>query len=246
VCPGREWCNLAAVNNVGNSFSLPFKDPSWFSTFLVIGLIALIPIAGWINLTGWMLATLDNYRQGRAQLPPAGFQYIGRGANVFIVGLIYGLALAVIIGVPFVLVLLATLGTSIQNGATGDYSSANPSLAFFPVWSGGILLVTIVEYLFLPAVVIQTERHGIAGGLNVAAIFNMAAANWKSSLLAAVLIYAAGFIGGLGIYACCVGILVSYPYAAAVVAGILRYYEAGFENPGPVPPPVAGPPPAAA
>ena len=83
-----------------------------------------------------MLATLDNHG-GSGPPPPAGFHYIGRGANVFVVGLIYGLILAVIIGVPFVLILLATLGTTIQNGANGDYSSASPSLALFPSGAAG-------------------------------------------------------------------------------------------------------------
>jgi hypothetical protein len=73
----------------------------------------------------------------------------------------------------------------------------------------------------------------------------MALANWKNSLLAAVLIYAAYFIGGLGIYACCVGILVTYPYSIAVVGGILRYYEASFET-ATIMPPTAGPPTAPA
>jgi hypothetical protein len=230
------------VHNVGNSFSLPFKDPSWFSKFVVIGLISLIPIVGWLNMTGWMMATLDNYRQGRVELPPGNFDYIGRGANVFIVGLVYGLLIGVIIGVPFVLILLGTIGAGVAGSSTGDYSAVNPSFALFPLWSGGILVISVVEYLFLPAVVLQTDRHGIGGGLNIAAVFRMAGANWKNSLLAAVLIYAAYFIGSFGIYACCVGILVSYPYAIAVTAGILRFYEASFEAAPGVMPQAPGPP----
>jgi hypothetical protein len=220
---------LAAVENVGNSFSLPFKDSNWFSTFLVMGLILLIPIVGWINMTGWMLATLDNYRQGRSQLPPAGFEYIGRGANVFIVGLVYALILGVIIGAPIALVVISTVGAGVAAGNTGAYSVSPAFAAMTPLWGGGLMLLSVVEYVFLPAVIIQTERGGIGGGLNVAAVFRMAAASWKNSLVAGLLVYAAYFIGGLGFYACCVGIVVSYPYATAVVAGILRYYEASFE-----------------
>lgn len=229
------------MHNVGNSFSLPFKDPNWFSTFIVIGLIALIPIVGWLNMTGWMLATLDNYRQGRAQLPPGGFQYIGRGANVFVVGLVYGVLIAALIIGPVFLVVLTTTGASLSAGNNGDLAAANPMFALFPLWGGGLLVVSLAEYFFLPAVIIQTERHGIGGGLNIMQVFNMALANWKNSLLAAVLVYAAYFIGGLGIYACCVGLLVSYPYSVAVVAGILRYYEATFETAAAIPP-TAGPP----
>ncbi|MDQ6747471.1 MAG: DUF4013 domain-containing protein [Candidatus Dormibacteraeota bacterium] len=230
------------MTNVGNSFGLPFRDPEWFSKFLVTGLIFLIPIVGWINLTGWMLATLDNYRQGRVELPPAGFHYIGRGANVFVVGLLYALAIAAVLLVPMGLVVLAAMGSQLSTPAA-PYAGAPPSAfgALAPLWGGGGMLVGIVGYIFMPAVIINTERGGIGGGLNVGAVWQMAAASWKNSLVAGLLIYAAYFIGGFGIYACCVGIIVSYPYATAVVAGILRYYEASFEA-TPYVAPTAGPP----
>ncbi|HEV1998415.1 MAG TPA: hypothetical protein VGR61_09845, partial [Candidatus Dormibacteraeota bacterium] len=58
---------------------------------------------------------------------------------------------------------------------------------------------------------------------------------WKNSLIAAVLIYAASYVGVLGVFACCVGLLVTYPYSVAAIAGIIRYYEATFEPPQQVP-----------
>jgi hypothetical protein len=234
------------MTNVGNSFSLPFKDPQWFSKFLVIGLIMLIPIVGWINMTGWMLATLDNYRQGRTDLPPAGIHYIGRGANVFIVGLVYGVVIALIFLVPLTLLLLALMAPGLSAGIPPDTLGTSPALvAMSPVLGGGGLVIGIIEYTFLPAVVLNTERGGIGGGLNVVAVWRIAAANWKHSLIAGLLIYVAYFIGGFGVYACCVGLVVTFPYSTAVVAGILRYYEATFEPVQAVPPP-AGPPTALA
>lgn len=209
------------MGNVANAFSLPFKTPGWFPRLLVIGLITLVPVIGWMNTTGWMLATLDNYRRGVAELPPAGFQYIGRGAALFLVQLVYAILIAIVLVVP---VFLLTVGTAgLRGGPSGG--------GFNGSFTGIAQLVSLAEYTFLPAVVLGTERGGIPGGFNFPEIWRMASSNWKNSLLAAILIYAAGYVGFLGFFACCVGLLVSYPYSVAVVAGIIRFYEATFEPP---------------
>jgi len=111
------------MQNVGNSFSLPFKSANWLSTFLVMGLISLIPIVGALAMTGWMLTLLDNYRQGRTDLPPAGFQHIGRGVNVFVVQLVYGLVLAVLLVGPFVFFIFVGAAAGAGN-ATGRWRRA--------------------------------------------------------------------------------------------------------------------------
>ena len=66
---------------------------------LLMGLISLIPIVGQIVMLGWMLAALDNLRAGHQVLPPAGFSYIGRGVNLFVVYVVYGIALLGVFGI---------------------------------------------------------------------------------------------------------------------------------------------------
>src|SRR5712692_7411586 len=61
-----------------------------------MGLILLIPIVGGIDGLGWMLVTLDRLRAGEEKLPPANFDYLGRGAPLFVVFLVYYLGLALI------------------------------------------------------------------------------------------------------------------------------------------------------
>src|SRR5512135_138762 len=103
----------------GDAFGWAFKDPRWFGKFLIIGLIFLIPVVGWINAVGWMLACCDHRRQGYAVLPEAGFQYVGRGVNVFVVVLIYGL----VIGVVLALLIGVLVGTSAAVGAVGGQNA---------------------------------------------------------------------------------------------------------------------------
>src|SRR5258708_17778623 len=111
------------MQNVGNSFGLPFRSPGYFGTLVLMGLIGLIPIVGWINSLGWMLAIVDNYRSGRTDLPPAGFPYIGRGATLFLVVLVYALIIGTIFAVPFFAILAGSVASARAPHATPGSSA---------------------------------------------------------------------------------------------------------------------------
>jgi hypothetical protein len=229
------------MENVGNAFSLPFRSPSWFGTFALMGLIGIIPIVGQMALLGWTLTLLDNYRRGVVDLPPAGFQYIGRGVNLFLVLLVYGIILVLIIGVPLVFLFAGSMLAVNSGGTASSYSSAMAGSGF-SVYIGTIQLVALVLYLFYPAVIVATERGGIAAGLNPAQVVKVASVKWSNTLVAGLLIYVGFFLAQLGIIACCIGIIFTLPYGYAVLAGVVRYYEASLEGPTAVPPPQPPPP----
>jgi len=85
------------MQNVGNSFSLPFRSKNWLGIFAIQGLIGLIPIVGQMALYGWTLRQLDQYRQGRDDLVPAGF-HLSRGVNIWVVSLIWSLP-SILVGI---------------------------------------------------------------------------------------------------------------------------------------------------
>jgi hypothetical protein len=239
VWPARvRWCTVAAMPNIGNSFSLPFRSPAWFGTFALMGLIFLIPIVGQIAMLGWTLALLDNYRRGLVDLPPAGFQYLGRGLNLFVVFLVYAVLIGVILGVPILLLGFGSLYAARSDAAPGSALLGGGLSATI----GLAQLFQIVTYLFYPAVVVATERGGIAGGLNPAQVLAIASTRWSNTIIAGLLIYAGFFLGGLGIVACCIGIIFTIPYGYAVLAGVVRFYEASLEGPATTPPPQPPPP----
>src|SRR2546429_388909 len=94
------------MDRVGDAFVWPVRDPEWPGKLLIIALTLLIPIVGAINGLGWMLATLDRLRAGEERMAPANLSYIGRGAQLFVVQLAYGLAvaaMALVIYLPAVL-----------------------------------------------------------------------------------------------------------------------------------------------
>ncbi len=78
-----------------------------------------------------------------------------------------------------------------------------------------------------PAIVLAVDQGGIGGGFGVAAVFRRFAAHPASTLIAGLMLIAAGFIGSLGAYACIVGIALTVPYSLAMEAWIVRSYELG-------------------
>lgn len=229
------------MQGIANSFSLPFKTRGWFGTFALQGLITLIPIVGQMATYGWALRQLDVYRQGRTELVPAGF-HVGRGINVWVVWTVWSLpslAIGVLVFLTIVPAMLTAFSNLPQPDANGVYPGGTPSLGpgFYSAMAGintlsGLSgLYGLALALFYPAIWLATERNGIAGGLNPALIWSLASRGWGNTIVAAICIYAGAILGGLGILACCVGIIFSLPYTYAVLAGVLRYYEYSFEAP---------------
>jgi hypothetical protein len=209
------------VSGVADSLSWPFQDPGWFSKIVVQGLIAIIPIVGWISLAGWLMLTIDNYRAGRRELPRAGF-HLERGIAYFVVALVWG----IVLHIPQ-FILLAASG---RNGGL---------LALAQLFNFAGSIATI---LVTPALVLATYRAGFAGGFDIGGIWQMLMANPGNTLLAAVMIFVANFIGGLGVIACCIGLIVTIPYSIAVTAGIVTWFEQA-SGPSAAPPYAAPPPP---
>ena len=209
------------MTSLGDSFTWPFQDQNWPSKILIQGLIALIPIVGSIALLGWLFITVDNYRAGRRELAPIGF-HLERGFALWVVLIVY----IVVLGLP----------GGIVNGV-GVASENDRALAAL----GGLLyLAAYLLLLFLaPAIFLNTYRAGFSGGFDVAGIWQLAIGDPNPTLLAALMILVANVIAPLGFALCCIGLIFTVPYAAAIQAGVLTWYERELAGPatGPAPPP---------
>ena len=217
------------MDRVADGFVWPVRDPEWLSKVLVTGLILLIPIVGAINGIGWMLATLDRLRAGEERLAPANFSHLARGVNVFVVQLGYGIGVALVAGVVYLpAVLLAT-----TQGSSSSANAAAIGLSLFLsfVAFGLATLGSLGLYFATPAFVLETDRRGIGGGFDLRAVWHRARLNLTNTLIAGLMLIAAGFIGSLGTVVCFVGVVFTAGYALAVQAWILRCYEVGSQPP---------------
>lgn len=210
------------MSRIGDAFVWVFRDPDWLGKVAVMGLILLIPVVGGINGLGWMLATLDRLRAGDERLPAANFDYIGRGFQLFVVYLVYYLALAVvtvIFYVPAVLV-LSSQGRGQANPALVAVGIALIFAALAIVTLGGLALA-----FASPAIVLAVDRGGISAGLQPRAIVDRTRVSVVNTLIAGLMLIAAGLIGQLGSVACFIGVVFTTAYALTMQAWIIRSYE---------------------
>jgi hypothetical protein len=185
------------------------STPDWFTRVVVTGLIGLIPIVGTINLLGWTLAATDMVRSGWKELPPAGFQHLERGVAPFVVGLVYGFALFFILGfLVLFTVLLATSGRA--------YAIA-VAIVFVVLIFLLLLAWWLISLYLYAAVLLASDRLGIAKAIDPRRLFALARANHDVSLHIA-LVYAAATIT-VAFISIPVGLVI--PFGSLLVALVL-------------------------
>jgi hypothetical protein len=212
------------VDRITDAFIWPTRDPEWLKKLLIIALILLIPIVGAINGLGWMLASIDRLRAGETKLAPANLGYIVRGFPLFVANLVYELALALVAGAIYI--------PAVVMASNESHGSANPavisgaivlSLLAFSIVTLGSLALNFA----MPSIVLATDAGGISGGLNLATVLRRVRANLSNTLIAGLMLIAAGFVGSLGIIACAIGILFTTAYALAIQSWVIRSFEVG-------------------
>ena len=212
------------MDRIADAFAWPTRDPEWLTKVLIIAITLLIPLVGPINGLGWMLETLDRLRAGEERLAPATLGYIGRGFRLFVVNLVYGLAISLVAGLVYV--------PAVVVASNQSHGAANPgmlslaillSVLAFSIATLGSLALNFA----MPSIVLATDRGGIGAGLHVSAVLRQARSNLANTLIAGLMLIAAGFIGSLGLVACGIGVLFTTAYALAMQAWIIRSFEVG-------------------
>ena len=212
------------MDRITEAFTWPLRDSDWLGKVLIIALTLLIPFIGLINGIGWMLATLDSLRAGEERLPPANLSYLGRGIRLFVVELVYAIAITVVALAIFI----PAFVLAVHQGQ----GSANATLITAAILLNliGFSLITLLSlaYTFaMPAIVLATDSGGIGGGIQIGAVLRRARVNLNHTLIAGLMLIAASFIGSLGTIVCGIGVLVTSAYALAMQAWIIRSYEKG-------------------
>ena len=211
-----------------DAFVWVVRDPQWAGKLVIIALILLVPIAGQINGLGWMLAALDRLRAGEETLPPANFGYLGRGSRLFVVQLVYALGISLIVAVLYA---PAVLVFQHEGRGSFDYGLVSVGLLLNLLSFSAATLGSLALNFVTPSIVLATDRGGIPAGLSVADVLRRARESGVSTLIAGLMLIAAGFVGSLGLIACGIGVVFTTAYALAMQAWIVRSYELGAPAP---------------
>lgn len=195
--------------DIGTIVSSPTRDKDWVKKCALIGLFALIPVAGWLNLGGWMRATYDRAKAGDTTLPEPGLEYMGAGWALFLAVLP---AMLIIFGWNIISFTLAALDLRALAGVAQLI---------------GMLLNLVLNVVVLPALIYRHFVHGkgFADGFDVAGIMQTITGNTSAFVNFALVAFLANLIGGLGVIACCVGAIISMPFGAAISAVNVRAFE---------------------
>jgi len=212
------------VERVTEAFSWPVRDSAWLTKVLVMGLILLIPIAGAINGLGWMMAALDRLRSGDETLPPANLSHLGRGWRLFTVQLAYGVAVALLTALIYVpsVILFVHEGRGSADPLLVSAGAVLSTLALSVATLGSLALNFV-----MPSIVLATDRGGIAGGLRAGRVIGQARRSLSNTLIAGLMLIAAGFVGSIGVVLCGLGVVFTTAYSLAMQAWIIRSFELG-------------------
>ncbi len=196
--------------DIARAFSFPLQDPRWVAKILIAAVMLVIPIFGWLVLSGYGLRITRQVAAGTDVPLPEWEDFAG----LFVDGL-------KLFAVTFVWSLPAALLSGIASGG-GD-----------PSFAGGCLssLISLVAAFFLPAAIARVATTGSVGaGLEVGTVISLVQRNVADYLLVLGVVVVAGILALMGLVALCIGILFTIPYAYLVTSHI--YGQAYYRSQG--------------
>lgn len=202
-----------------------------------MGLFLLVPIAGGLNLSGWMRAISDRHLQDHPDkdiLPEANFSYLGAGWRFFLAMLPL---LAIVLG--FFVVAGAGVAVAISSGSRDAEAVA---FGFVMLMYGALLLFSLLMQAVMPAIyVLHLVDDESWASIRFGRMLEIMKEGGTQYVLLFVAVLLAGMISSLGVFACYFGVFITVPLGYAMIAKavvefarITRPKSAGFEVPGSV------------
>src|SRR5213595_2417929 len=122
--------------DIGKAFSYVFEDEQWISKVLLGGVILLIPIVGWIAVSGYMVKVAQNVAQGNPRPLPEWSEFgdhFMRGLHGIVIQIVYQLP-TIILYILFFCVLAAAGGAAgSDRGSNGAGAIGALSLCLLPL-----------------------------------------------------------------------------------------------------------------
>ena len=205
------------MNDLGKAFTFVFKDPRWFTKFLIgaVFMVLSIFVVAIFILAGYFVqVVLRVMRQEQNPLPD--WNDIGAklvlGFKFCVVYLIYLLPI-ILLYIP--VVLLAVFGSLLgQANITEAFASVYMILIFLIIIPYSLflaLMLPIISYRF-------AANESIGEALDIGAVFRSFRQNWQNTAIVALIAAGIQSFAGIGIIAFFVGIFFTIFYSYLVSA----------------------------
>jgi hypothetical protein len=215
--------------DLGKAFSYQFETEDWWKVLLLTGLIALIPVVGFIYIYGWMMEIAGRFAKasngGHVELPGVDFGgFLEKGFKGFVVGLIYSLP-ALIVAIPLAIILPVAVSTM-------DDPTAVILIASICCGGLAVLLSIAGGLLTYPAIVEVQLKDTIKAGLDfkrMFAIFKAAIVPFLISIVAMAIV--SPILSSLGALLCGFGVLLTVPYSISLMGYFVgNAYREGVQS----------------
>ncbi len=197
-------------------FTFVFDDPRWITKILLGGLffLASFVLIGIFFVYGYCARLVRNVINGVQNPLPEWDdlgEYFTEGLKLFVVGLLYTIPIAIVVGIMIVPAIIMGAGDSEAARTMGGITA---SLAWCLIFPLGLALA-----LWLPAALLMVVVTGqFSAGFEFSRIFGFIRANIGNYLLAIVVWLVARFAAGFGILLLCIGVIFTGFWALTVAA----------------------------
>lgn len=200
-------------------FSFVFEDQNWLKKLAIAGLITLIPIVGFMYLLGWGLEiTRQLIRKEPVLLPDTDFsKYLTRGLKAFVIGLVYS--------IPSIILQIPTQISNFMTSTSASYDDGSGVVTgslYVVILCASLLnlVYSLILMFVMPAAynLFLVNEEEISAGFRLGEIFAMIKKVPVAFLLVLVGTIIASFIGGLGVIACIIGLLITIPYSTLIMS----------------------------
>ncbi len=212
--------------DIGSAFTYMFDDQDWIKKIAIgggitLGAIILLPVliglALFLPLSGYMLETLKNVRDGRPTPLPEWTNFgdlFSKGLMIFVIGLVYNL--------PSIIFACASGGINIVLQNPDTSSDLVGVLTTVSICLSCVqFVVAFLGNALLPAAIIRYAEYGTLGSaFQFREIFNFIKNNIGDYVIVVLLSWVAGLIAALGLILCIVGVIFTGFWSTLVTANL--------------------------
>ena len=214
------------MKDIGKAFSLPFKDPSWASKFLIAGLFMLLCILGigFPIIVGYLIQVTQ--RVIRREEPPLP-EWNDIGVK-FVLGFKYCIVYLIYM-IPVFLLVIPVIGLAV---ATSTSDAPDMVGVLTVIYMFGFTLLVVPYALFLtalfPIVAYRFAlREKISDAIDIGQIFRDFRGNWQNTVVVALVAVGIQSFAFIGILFVLIGVFftVFYVYLVSAAMHGLLYLE---------------------